>query len=50
MLMRHFDDLTRLAALPIYFRLDYPRDYEALPVVRQAIIRHALEQSESTAT
>jgi hypothetical protein len=28
MLVRHFDDLTRLAALPIYFRLDYPRDYE----------------------
>ncbi|MBK8358823.1 MAG: hypothetical protein IPL15_07495 [Comamonadaceae bacterium] len=30
MLMRHFDDLTRLAALPIYFRLDYPRDYRVL--------------------
>jgi hypothetical protein len=28
MLIRHFDDLTRLAELPIYFRLDYPRDYE----------------------
>jgi len=50
MLMRHFDDLTRLAELPIYFRLDYPRDYEALPAVREAIIQHALEQSESTAT
>jgi hypothetical protein len=30
MLVRHFDDLTRLAELPIYFWLDYPRDYEAL--------------------
>ena len=50
MLMRHFDDLTRLAELPIYFRLDYPRDYDALPAVREAIIRHALEQHESKAT
>ena len=50
MLVRHFDDLTRLAELPIYFRLDYPRDYDALPAVREAIIRHALEQNESKAT
>lgn len=51
LLARHFDDLTRLAALPIYFRLDYPRSYGALPAVHQAITRHALEQnSESKAT
>ena len=50
MLMRHFDDLTRLAELPLYFRLDYPRDYDALAAVREAIIRHALEQHESKAT
>jgi len=43
MLARHFDDLTRLAALPIYFRLDYPRRYKALAAVREAVIRHALE-------
>jgi hypothetical protein len=49
MLARHFDDLSRLAELPIYFRLDYPRSYEALPTVRQAIVRHALELHESDA-
>ena len=43
MLARHFDDLTRLAELPIYFRLDYPRRYKALAAVREAVIRHALE-------
>lgn len=47
MLMRHFDDLTRLAALPIYFRLDYPRDYEALGAVREAIVRHALDPHQA---
>ncbi len=45
MLARHFDDLTRLAALPIYFRLDYPRSYAALPAVHQAILRHTAEKS-----
>jgi hypothetical protein len=47
MLARHFDDLSRLAALPIYYRLDYPRSYAALPAVRKAVIRHVLEQKES---
>jgi hypothetical protein len=47
MLARHFDDLSRLAALPIYYRLDYPRSYAALPSVREAVIRHVLEQKES---
>jgi hypothetical protein len=46
MLARHFDDLSRLAALPIYYRLDYPRSYEDLPAVREAVIRHALEHNE----
>ena len=44
MLAKHFDDVSRLAQLPIYFTLDYPRRYEALPQVREAIIRHASEQ------
>ena len=44
MLAQHFDDVSRLAQLPIYFSLDYPRRYEALPQVREAIIRHASEQ------
>jgi hypothetical protein len=39
----HFDEMVRLAELPIYFRLDYPRRYEDLPQVREAIIRHATE-------
>ncbi|MBK7991643.1 MAG: hypothetical protein IPK05_18515 [Comamonadaceae bacterium] len=43
MLVRHFDDLTRLAALPIYFRLDYPRDYGTLPAVRDAIVQQVLD-------
>jgi hypothetical protein len=43
MLMRHFDDLTRLAALPIYFRLDYPRDYGALAAVRGAVVQQVLD-------
>ena len=47
MLVRHFDDLTRLAALPIYFRLDYPRDYAALVAVREAIVRHALDPHQA---
>ena len=50
MLVRHFDDLTRLAELPIYFRLDYPRRYEALPAVREAIVRHATGQHGRKAT
>ena len=48
MLVRHFDDLTRLAELPIYFRLDYPRDYEALGAVREAIFRHALDPRQAS--
>ena len=39
----HFDEMVRLAELPIYYRLDYPRCYEDLPRVRKAIVQHALE-------
>ena len=39
----HFDEVVRLAELPIYYRIDFPRRYEDLPHVREAIIRHALE-------
>ena len=49
MLAQHFDDVSRLAQLTIYFSLDYPRRYEALPQVREAIFRHACEkESQST--
>lgn len=43
MLAAHFDELSSLANLPIYYRLDYPRRYEYLAAVRQAIIEHAKE-------
>jgi len=41
MLMHHFGQLTDLARIPMFFRLDYPRQYEMLPQVRDAVIRHA---------
>ena len=41
MLMHHFGQLTELARIPMFFRLDYPRQYEMLPQVRDAVIRHA---------
>jgi hypothetical protein len=44
-LARHFDGLCRLAALPVYFRLDYPRYYEDLPSVRETITQHAFDVS-----
>jgi len=47
MLAAHFDELSSLANLPIYYRLDYPRRYEDLATVRQAIIEHTTEESET---
>jgi hypothetical protein len=41
MLLHHFGQLTELARLPMFFRLDYPRQYEMLPQVRDAVIRHS---------
>lgn len=41
MLMHHFAQLTELAGIPMFFRLDYPRRYEMLPQVREAVVRHA---------
>lgn len=46
-LARHFDDLARLAVLPVYYWLDYPRRYDTLAVVRETVVRHAYEQQES---
>jgi hypothetical protein len=37
---RHFDELARMVSLPIFFRLDYPRDYAVLARVRQAVLEH----------
>jgi hypothetical protein len=47
MLAAHFDELSSLANLPIYYRLDYPRRYEDLADIRQAIIQHATEESQA---
>ena len=46
LLAQHFDRLARLVSRPIFYRLDYPRRYEALALVRQAIIEHATEENE----
>jgi hypothetical protein len=41
MLATHFDQVAKLANQPIHYRLDYPRRYEDLTRLRQAIIEHA---------
>lgn len=38
MLASHFKQLSILANTPIFYRLNYPRLYEALPEVREAIL------------
>jgi len=45
MLAAHFDELSTLAGQPIHYRLDYPRRYEDLAAVREAIIQHAKQES-----
>jgi hypothetical protein len=45
MLALHFSSLSNIANLPIHYHLDYPRQYETLPLVREAIVRHAGEES-----
>ena len=40
-LSAHFNQVADLANLPIFFRLDYPRSFAALPAIRQAILEHA---------
>jgi len=47
MLAAHFDELSALASQPIFFRLDYPRRYEDLAAVREAIIEHASQDSDT---
>lgn len=46
-LASHFEQVASLADLPIHYRLDYPRRYEALAQVRAAIVEHAREGSEA---
>jgi hypothetical protein len=40
LIVAHFDQLTRLVGRRIYYRLDYPRRFEALAEVRNAILSH----------
>ncbi len=40
MLAHHFRQLSALVGIPMFFRLDYPRRYELLPDVGDALIRH----------
>ena len=40
-LAAHFDELVQLAGKKLYFWLNYPRKYQLLPEIRQAIIEHA---------
>lgn len=46
LLASHFDEVAKLANQPIYFRLDYPRRFEDLVRVRQAITEHATQEAE----
>ena len=46
LLASHFDEVARLANQPIYYRLDYPRRFEVLARVRQAVIEHATQERE----
>lgn len=40
LLAGQFKQVTQLARQPIYFRLDYPRCFDELTQVRQAIVKH----------
>ena len=44
MLAAHFDELSRLVIQPLCYRLDYPRRFEDLASVRQAIVAHVMKE------
>lgn len=46
-LATHFDQLSEMVSLPIYYHLDYPRRYDELPFIRQAIVEHALQENSA---
>lgn len=41
MLKHHFSQLTNLVARPMFYRLDFPRNYDMLPAVREAVLAHS---------
>jgi len=47
MLMHHFGQLTELVKALKFFRLDYPRRYDYLETVREAIVQHVHSECES---
>lgn len=44
LLTSHFNRVARLAGEPINYRLDYPRRFDYLGILRQAVIQHASER------
>jgi hypothetical protein len=44
MLALHFTEISRIAQLPIHFRVDYPRSYAELENVRAELIRHTNQE------
>lgn len=46
LLAAHFDKLSSLASRPIFYRLDFPRRFEELGRVRQAILEHARAEGD----
>jgi chromosome condensin MukBEF MukE localization factor len=40
LIANHFDRLVELVRHPVFFRLDYPREYGLLGEVRRAIFAH----------
>ncbi len=46
MLAAHFDELADLAKLRVFYKLDYPRNYENLAGVRNAIEKHCKQMDE----
>jgi len=46
-LASHFDEVAKVAILPIHYRLDYPRRFESLAAVRRAIVEHAQDETSA---
>jgi hypothetical protein len=46
-LASHFDQVVNLANQPIHYRLDFPRRFEDLPRVREAILDHAQQRDDA---
>ena len=47
MLAAQFDELSNVVKQPICYRLDYPRRYEDLALIRQAIVDHTLNKDQA---